>query len=73
MLSGKTLDQIRKENMWVANAYDVFHGSEPIRLLKTGDYYRIDSSGRHRVAAAQMYYMRTGKTIPLPAEVFEKD
>jgi N-acetylglutamate synthase-like GNAT family acetyltransferase len=70
--SGKTLDQIRKEDSWVANAYDVFYGSEPIRLLKSGDHYRIDSNGRHRVAAAQMYYMQTGKTIPLTAEVFEK-
>lgn len=70
--SGKTLDQIRKEDSWVANAYDVFHGSEPIRLLKSGDHYRIDGNGRHRVAAAQMYYMQTGKTIPLTAEVFEK-
>lgn len=70
--SGKTLDQIRNENSWVANAYDVFHGSEPIRLLKSGDYYRIDSNGRHRVAAAQMYYLQTGKTIQLNAEVFEK-
>lgn len=69
---GKTLDQIRKEDSWVANAYDVFHGSEPIRLLKSGDHYRIDSNGRHRVAAAQLYYMQTGKTIPLTAEVFEK-
>ena len=70
--NGKTIDQIRKEDMWVANAYDVFHGSEPIRLLKSGDYYRIDSNGRHRVAAAQMYYMLTGKIIPIMAVVFEK-
>lgn len=70
--NGKTLDQIRKIDSWTANAYDVFHGSEPIRLLKSGDHYRIDSNGRHRVAAAQMYYMQTGKTIPLTAEVFEK-
>ncbi len=70
--NGKTIDQIRKEDMWVANAYDVFHGSEPIRLLKSGDYYRIDSNGRHRVAASQMYYMHTGKIIPIMAVVFEK-
>ena len=73
MENGKTLDQIRMENMWVANAYDVFNGLEPIRLLKSGNYYRIDSNGRHRVAAAQMYYLQTGKTIPLTAEVLEKD
>lgn len=70
--NGQTLDQIRKENMWVANAYDVFHRSEPIRLLKSGDYYSIDSNGRHRVAAAQMYYLQTGKTISLSAEVIKR-
>lgn len=70
---GKTLDEIRKEDSWVANAHDVFHGSEPIRLLKSGDHYQIDSNGRHRVAAAQMYYLQTGKTINLTADVFEKN
>lgn len=70
--NGKTLEQIRKEDSWVANAYDVFHGSEPIRLLKSGDHYRIDSNGRHRVAAAQMYYLQTGKNVLITAEVFEK-
>jgi len=69
---GKSLDEIRKEDMWVANAHDVFHGSEPIRLLKSGDYYQIDSNGRHRIAAAQAYYLQTGKTVVLPADVFEK-
>jgi len=73
LLDGKHLDQIRKEDMWVANAHDVFHGSEPIRVLKSGDFYRIESNGRHRVAAAQLYFMQTGKTIPLIAEVIEKD
>lgn len=71
--NGKSLDEIRKEDSWVANAHDVFHGSEPIRLLKSGDYYMIDSNGRHRIAAAQMYYLQTGKTINLPADVFEKN
>lgn len=70
--NGKSLDQVRKEDMWVANAHDVFHGSEPIRLLKSGDYYQIDSNGRHRIAAAQAYYLQTGKTVDLPADVFEK-
>lgn len=70
---GKTLDEIRKEDMWVANAHDVFHGSEPIHLLKTGDYYQIGSNGRHRIAAAQAYYLQTGKTVVLPADVFEKN
>lgn len=69
---GKSLDDIRKEDSWVANAYDVFHGSEPIRMLKSGDYYQIDGNGRHRVAAAQAYYLQTGKTVNLPADVFEK-
>lgn len=69
---GKTLDQIRSENTWVANAYDVFHGSEPIKLIKSGDYYRIDSNGRHRVAATQLYFLKTGKIIPFHADVIEK-
>lgn len=69
---GKSLDEIRKEDFWVANAHDVFHGSEPIRLLKSGDYYQIDSNGRHRIAAAQIHYLQTGKIINLPADVFEK-
>lgn len=70
--NGKSLDEIRKEDMWIANAHDVFHGSEPIRLLKSGDYYQIESNGRHRIAAAQAYYLQTGKTVDLPADVFEK-
>lgn len=70
--NGKSLDRIRKEDMWVANAHDVFHGSEPIRLLKSGSYYQIDSNGRHRIAAAQAYYLQTGKTVDLPADVFER-
>jgi N-acetylglutamate synthase-like GNAT family acetyltransferase len=69
---GKTLDQIRSEDTWVANAYDVFHGSEPVKLIKSGDYYRIDSNGRHRVAAAQLYFLKTGKIIPFHADVIEK-
>lgn len=69
---GKSLDEIRKEDMWIANAHDVFHGSEPIRLFKSGDYYQIDTNGRHRIAAAQAYFLQTGKTVELPADVFEK-
>lgn len=69
---GKSLDEIRKQDMWVANAHDVFHGSEPIRLLKSGNYYQIESNGRHRIAAAQAYYLQTGNTVDLPADVFEK-
>lgn len=67
-----TLDQIRKEDPWTANAYDIFHGTEPIRVLKSGDFFRIDSNGRHRIAAAQIYYLQTGITVPLVAEVLEK-
>jgi N-acetylglutamate synthase-like GNAT family acetyltransferase len=70
---GKSLDEIRKEDMWVANAHDVFYGSEPIRLLKSGDYYQIDSNGRHRIAAAHMYYLQTEKIVDLPADIFEKN
>jgi len=69
---GKTLDQVRSEDSWVANAYDVFYGSEPVKLIKSGDYYRIDSNGRHRVAAAQLYFLKTGKIIPFHADVIEK-
>ena len=58
--------------MWDANAHAVFHGSEPIRLLKLGDYYQIDSNGRHRIAAAQAYYLQTGIAVDLPVDVFEK-
>ena len=72
LIKGKTLEEIRKEHSWVANTYDVFHGSEPIRLLKSGDYYQIDSNGRHRIAAAQAYYLQTGKAVDLPADVFER-
>ena len=71
--NGKTIDDIRKEDSWVANAYDVFNSSEPVRLQKSGDYYRIEGSGRHRVAAAQIYYIQTGKIVPIVAEVFEKN
>jgi len=71
--SGKTLDQIRSEDLMIANAHDVFHGRDPIRLVKSGDFFRIEENGRHRIAAAQTYYFQTGKIISLPAEVYEKD
>lgn len=71
IIKGKHLDQIRKENEWIANSYDIFHGSDPIRLLKLGHYFKVDSNGRHRVAAAQLYYLKTGKIINLPAEISE--
>ena len=69
---GKTIDEIRKADFWVANAHDVFHGSEPVRLLKLGDYYKVEANGRHRVAAAQLYYLQTGKIINIPADIIEK-
>lgn len=69
--NGKTLDEIRKQDSWLANAHDIFSGKEPVKLQKVGDYYRIDG-GRHRVAAAQIYYMRTGKIVPLVASAFER-
>ena len=71
--NGKTLNQIRAEDMWVANAWDVFNGTDPVRLLKLGDYYQIDSNGRHRVAAAQLYFLLTGRKIILTAEILEKE
>jgi N-acetylglutamate synthase-like GNAT family acetyltransferase len=70
--SGITLDQIRKDDSTVANAYDIFHGSEKIQITKSGDYYKVEGNGRHRVAAAQLYYLKTGKIISLPADVTEK-
>lgn len=69
--NGKTLDEIRKQNSWLANAHDIFSGKEPVKLQKVGDYYRIDG-GRHRVAAAQIYYMRTGKVVPIIVSAFER-
>jgi N-acetylglutamate synthase-like GNAT family acetyltransferase len=72
LAKGTTLDELRQRDMWIANAYDIFHSSEPIRLQKTGEYYRLDGSGRHRIAAAQIYFLYTGKTINLPADVIKK-
>jgi N-acetylglutamate synthase-like GNAT family acetyltransferase len=70
--NGKTIDEIRKHDSWIANAHDVFTGNEPVKLQKVGGYYRIDG-GRHRVAAAQIYFMRTGKVIPIIASIMEKN
>lgn len=70
--NGKSLDQIRIEDFWVANSYDLFHRSEPLHLQKVGNYYKIQGNGRHRIAAAQIYYLRTGKIVNLPAIVFER-
>lgn len=69
--SGMTLDEIRKQDYWLANAHDIFTGSEPIQLQKIGEYFKI-VGGRHRVAAAQIYFMRTGKTVPIIASIFER-
>lgn len=70
--NGKLLDEIRKENFWVGNAYDLFHGSELMDVVKSGNYYQVIGNGRHRAIAAQMYYLKTGRIINLPARVTEK-
>lgn len=70
--NGKSLDEIRKENFWIGNAYDLFHGSELMDVVKSGNYYQVSGNGRHRTIAAQIYYLKTGKIINLPARVTEK-
>jgi len=68
----KTLDEIRLQEESIASAYDIFHGAEAICLLRYNGYYQMYGKGRHWVAAAQLYYLRTGKIINLPAGIFEK-
>ena len=46
--------------------YDLYHGSQPIRVLKDGAQYEAES-GRHRVYAAKEVGLET-----VPARVFEK-
>ena len=46
--------------------YDLFHGSDPIRLDKNGDHYDI-VSGRHRIFAAKEVGLEK-----VPAHVIEK-
>jgi hypothetical protein len=68
--SGKTLDEIRAANQDIAHAYDIFYGSEPVKLLKFGDFYEVDA-GNHRIIAAQNLFLQTGKIINIPARIFE--
>jgi len=70
--NGNTIEEIRKSDFKMAIAYDNFVSKgDTIRLLKNGDYYKINGSGRHRVAAAQIYFLRTGRAIPIEAEITE--
>lgn len=71
---GRTIEEIKKSDFNSAIAYENFISkSDTIRLHKNGDYFKIDGGGRHRVAAAQIYFLRTGKVIPIEAEITEKD
>ncbi len=69
---GNTLDEIKRTDFNTAIAYENFVSKgDTIRLFKKGDYYKINGGGRHRVAAAQIYFLRTGLTIPIQAEITE--
>lgn len=71
---GQSIDEIKTSDFTSAIAYESFiykPGGDTIRLQKHGNYYRVDGGGRHRVAAAQLYYLQTGKIIPLTAVVEE--
>jgi hypothetical protein len=60
--TGKTLDQIRSQDSWVANAYDVFK-KDAVNLLKVGGNYYMASNGRHRITAAQLMNMPIGAIV----------
>lgn len=66
--AGDTHEQIHSTSPAVANAHAVFTGSEPVRLVKAGDYYRVEG-GRHRVAAAQLNFLMTGERVNLKTQV----
>ncbi len=68
--AGETLDEIRTVNQDIAHAYDIFYGSEPVKLLKFGDFYEVDA-GNHRIKAAQDLFLQTGIIINIPARIFE--
>lgn len=69
---GYGIERIKKEDFSLAIAYENFVSkSDTIRLYKKGNYYKINGSGRHRVAAAQLYFLRTGRIIPVEAEITE--
>gem|GEM_PF-4768662 len=70
--AGKTYDEIHKQDSAIANAYNVMHGTyskEIVELKKIGDCYQLDGGGRHRMTAAQIYYLRTGKVVLVPSKV----
>lgn len=54
----------------ISMAYQVFHGNEPITLIKYNGKYVFDSSGRHRVIAAKILKQQ-GYDIQLTAMVTE--
>ena len=71
---GKTLDELKRDDFSSAIAYENFihkAGGDTIRLQKHGDYFRGDGGGRHRVAAAQLYYLQTWIIVQLTTEVEE--
>lgn len=68
--SGETEDSIRSTDWKAANAKDIFLGSEPIQIVRCGAHFAV-VNGMHRVAAAQLHYLRTGEVVTLPATVVE--
>ncbi len=71
---GKTLDELKRDDFSSAIAYENFihkTGGDTIRLQKHGDYFRVAGGGRHRVTAAQLYYLQTGIIVQLTTEVEE--
>ncbi len=70
---GVTIEEIKKTDFNMAIAYENFVSEgDTIRVFKIGDYYKINGGGRHRVAAAQIYFLRTGRIIQIEAEITEK-
>jgi len=75
IIAGKTIDDIEKSHHELSSAYHIINGTnsfEPVQLGKIGDNYTLIGGGRHRVIASQLYYLRTGKIIPLLSDVKEK-
>jgi hypothetical protein len=69
---GSTIEEIKKTDLNTAVAYENFVSKgDTIRVFKIGNYYKINGGGRHRVAAAQIYFLRTGRIIPIEAEITE--
>jgi len=67
--SGHSLDEILKIDDKAHNAYHIFK-NQPVILNKLNGFYQVEQ-GRHRVMAAQDYFIKTGKIIPLPAKIIE--